>query len=162
MELPEKICPRCRCEYMHTASQCSDCRIPLVFPEELEEEGRNELPPVSQLAPIRVTSVAWARAFSETLSTAGIPHRIDTPPEKDGPVKRRRSEDASVAIYVRLEDQQRAMSLDAEFAHQQIPDLPAAGELSAPQGDGCPACGAELGTEAPECPGCGLYLGEPE
>ena len=164
--LPEKTCPRCGCTYMHTATQCSDCRVALVLGDELEEEATRELPPATELTAVRISSVTWARSFSEVLSEAGIPHRIDSPTHggHSAPRMRRRSEDGSVAIFVRPGDREAALALDAEFAQSQIPDLPepmTTTALDSPS-EGCPACGSPIQLDAAECPGCGLYLGEAE
>ncbi len=160
----EKVCPECRCVYRLSATECSDCQVPLVFPDELPEEA--EFPPASELLPYRIASVMWCRAFSDALSEAGIPHRIDAPPEEGEQAEKlkRHSHDQAVALYVRHEDRERVERIDAEFVQRQIPDMPAPGAGGEDDQGGeecCPACGDPLEETASECPGCGLFLGEP-
>lgn len=165
MNTIEKICPECRVEYRVTAETCSDCNVTLVFPSELSDEAVVELPPASQMVPIRIAGLMWSRAFSDALSEAGIPHRIDEPPGSGERAEklRKRSHDEAVAIYVREADVTRANEVDAAFVRTQIPDIPHPDEQSADTGDdsACPACGDPLRDDASECPGCGLFLGEP-
>lgn len=161
-----KVCPECRSEYFATTSQCVDCGIALVHPEEIVDEIPEELPPTTDLVPIRIASVSWMRGFSDVLSEAGLAHRVDLPPTADNEVERvkRRSHDDGVAVYVRPEDQERALALDSAYLRDQIPDAPedAPAQPSVLEEDSCPACGDPLAPHEPECPGCGLFVGTGE
>ena len=85
MVMPPKFCPECQDEYVHSATVCADCNVPLVFEGELcDLEGTEDLPPISELVCIRASSVSWAMALSEKLAAAGIPHRIQAASADDG------------------------------------------------------------------------------
>ena len=148
-----------RREFVATAEICSDCNVALVDPSEIRDEPEpEELPPVSELVPIRIASVDWVRGFSEALQEANVPHRVGPPPQLgDDSDLGRRSHDSGVAIYVRAEDHEQAMQLDGEFLRSQIPDIPAEGSAAASSdGESCPACGDPIAADDPECAGCGL------
>ena len=154
----EKICSRCRCVYRPGVDRCSDCGVDLVHPDEVT--APTELAEAPELVAIRITSVMWARAFSEVMSEAGIPHRIDQPPTDDATRGlRRRSHDQAVAIYVRPEDAEAARRADADFVKTQIPDLPTEVASGEEESESCPACGDPLDPDRSECPGCGLFVG---
>jgi len=75
--MPPKICPECGEEYVHVASVCIHCDVPLVLEGEVPVESAAEaLPPASELVCVRASSVGWAMSLSEHLVEAGIPHRI--------------------------------------------------------------------------------------
>ena len=166
MEVVPRICPECLCEFVATAELCSDCKVPLVHPDAIEDApAPEELPPVSELVPIRVASVEWVRGFSEALQDAGIQHRVGPPPARgDAGDVGRRSHDAGVAVYVRPEDPERAMRLDGEYLRSQIPDIPDEEEDAADSsaGESCPACGESIAVDDPECSSCGLPFLEAE
>lgn len=159
MELEAKLCPQCLSEFVATAERCSDCDVPLVRPDEIQEPPElEELPPISELVPIRISSIDWARGLSGALQAAEISHRIGEPPapsENSG--AERRSHDLGVGVFVLPQDRERASVIDAEYARSQIPDLEdvqLAGQAS--QEDECPACGEAIAADDPECGGCGL------
>ena len=158
MDSGMKICPRCRCEYFATVEQCADCGVALVDPGNLPAEPTTEeLPPASEMVPLRIASVPFASALSDMLQAAGISHRLDSASvakedEKDGRA-RRQSHDQGVAVFVLPEDLEAAREIDAEFLRVQIPDQPADPSHSE---EHCPACGDPLAPDAAECPGCGL------
>jgi len=162
MSAAPRFCPECREEFVASAQICNDCAVPLVGAEDLEEEEILELPPVEELIPIRVANVAWMRGFSEALAEAGISHRVDLPPGEDGedPRAQRKSHETGVAVYVRPEDRERSLEVDAAYMLQQIPDADADAQVRMVESedDRCPACGDPLGS-AEECPGCGLFVG---
>lgn len=159
MNEPTRICPSCGVEYLHTASECSDCHVALRYPEEIaaavSEEGADEL--TGELVLLRAEGAAWIEELAGSLDDAGIPFRT-------GPVggAGSRARTGAIGLYVRPEDVERARAIDAEHLREQIPDMP--DEVAAPGGeDECPACGAPCPAEASECPDCGLvFAPEPD
>ncbi len=148
VELPAKVCPRCREEYLRTAESCSDCEVPLVFADQLGRE-EPELPEVAQLEAVRFASASWAVRLSERLVEAGIPHRVaEVAGQKTG----------AYGIFVRSEDLEAAREVDASHLAREMPDLPAEAAEPGSEVEGCPACGADAPPDADECPGCGLAL----
>lgn len=156
MALPPKICPDCGEEYVHSAVTCVHCEVALVHAEEAHSAPSQELPPASELSPIRIASSGWALALSELLVEAGIPHRVEVVSEDAA--GRRGSGPGPYGVYVRSEDAERARTLDTRHLEREIPDLPEGWEGS-PAGEDCPACGASVADDAAECPDCGLALG---
>ena len=157
------VCPRCEGEYLATAIECSDCGVALVHPDELVAHETETLPPVSELTCIRAASVGWTRALSGHLSEAGIPHRIEAlrgEDEGDESVQRRPNYRLPYGVYVRSEEAERALEVDASFMPSQIPDLPDEHESSGGVEDveTCPACGERVNIDTSECPSCGLAL----
>jgi hypothetical protein len=154
------MCPQCGSEFVATAERCSDCNVALVHPDEMvdEETPADELPPISEMAPVRIASVEWIRGFSEVLQDADIPHRVGPPPETDDATgAQRRSHDLGMALYVLPDDHAQAVVLDNEYLRSQIPDAPdAEDDARRADSDGCPACGDPVGPDDAECPGCGL------
>ena len=54
MPLPPKLCPQCREEYVHTATTCVHCEVPLVLEGELSpQDAGDDLPPISELICVR-------------------------------------------------------------------------------------------------------------
>ncbi len=148
------FCPQCGGEYLATALECADCRIPLVH--ELAEV--EELPLVDELTCVRAASIGWAQQLSGRLAEAGISHRIQVV-DDDGQedVRRTPNQRLPFGVYVLEADLAAARGIDEEHMRGEIPDLP--DELDAPPGEGCPACGADFAADAAECPDCGLALG---
>jgi ribosomal protein L40E len=158
--MPDPVfCPECRAEYLWTATVCAECDVALVPAPAIPEQAGG-LPPVSELVCIRASAIGWARGLSERLAEAGISHRIEAAQDdaEDGSV-RRPGANLPFGVYVRAEDLDAAVEVDAAFMQSQIPDLegdPAA-EADA-SAEGCPACGADVPADASECPDCGLAL----
>jgi hypothetical protein len=157
------ICPQCEAEYLATASECVECRVALVHPEQLASAEVEDLPRASELTCIRAASVAWTRALSGRLSEAGIPHRVEAIPEHaddDDSVRKRPNFRLPCGVYVRPDDLRAAAEIDADFMRSQIPDLPDGHEMSGGSQDAesCPACGERVSFDTRECPGCGLML----
>ncbi len=161
MALPPKLCPECEEEYLHTASVCVHCDVPLVLSTDLERERPAELPPSAELHCIRVATPAWALGLSERLEQAGVPHRVEamTPQER---AARRGPTGAVCGVYVLGEDAARAAEIDAGYLQTQLPDLAGGGAAEPLAEDSCPACGEPLDAVAPECPGCGIAFGSGE
>jgi hypothetical protein len=162
MALPPKLCPECSEEYLHTASTCIHCEVPLVLEgEQPAARAAEELPPVSELVCVRAASVGWAKSLSEHLAQAGIPHRIQaaTPEEdEDDGGRRKPGHNLPFGVYVYAEDVEAAARIDVAHTETQIPDIPESfgqAELSA---DSCPACGESISETATECAECGLAL----
>jgi hypothetical protein len=155
MELPPKYCPECGEEYVHNALHCADCGVELVL-EPLAPEPDEDLPPVSQLVPVRSSDVRWLAGLAERLVQEGVPSRLDLAGEEAG--GQARAEQARGTLYVRPQDAERAHELDAEFARVQIPDLPEGATAHWVESEACPACQTALPQEAGECPGCGLVI----
>ena len=158
------VCPQCEAEYLATASECVECRVALVHPEQLASAEVEDLPPASELTCIRAASVAWTRTLSERLSDAGIPHRVEAIREfaddDDDSVRKRPNFRLPCGVYVRPDDSRAAAEIDADFMRSQIPDLPDGHEISGGSQDAesCPACGERVSFDTRECPGCGLTL----
>lgn len=158
------VCPRCEAEYLATATECVECGVALVHPEQLAGSGVEDLPPASELTCIRAASIAWTRALSDRLSEAGIAHRVEAirgdEDDDDDSVRSRPNFRLPCGVYVHPDDVAAAAEIDAAFMRSQIPDLPDGHEISGGGADAeaCPACGERVGPDARECPGCGLAL----
>ena len=161
--IPPLFCPECESEYLATATECVDCRVPLVTEAALAEREVEELPPVSELVCVRAAAVGWAQALSDLLVEAGISHRIEAvrDDDDDDSLKKQPTSRLPYGVWVRGEDIDLARDIDARFMRSQIPDL---GEdlgtepsMGAPD-DTCPACGDAFPANAAECPGCGLAI----
>ncbi|MDP6979036.1 MAG: hypothetical protein QF570_10615 [Myxococcota bacterium] len=153
-----KLCPECGDEYTLQASDCADCRVPLVLPSQLEQAPPPEaFPEVDELECVRVGPIAWTRALSTVLEQGQIRHRVepDNRTPEEGGADRREFDGADVfGTWVMPDDLERAKQLDAEvFVHiiGQQADAPEAAEDEV-----CPACQTPLAVDALECPDCGL------
>lgn len=153
MDLPPKICPECRVEYVHTAVECSDCHVPLVAADALPEAADDRLADLEQLTPIRVESGSWISRLAVRLREEGIAHRVDPAPARRGA-----HSGPLFALFVRSEDAEAARAVDAEVLRSELPELPdLPGTPSAPASDeACPACGCQAPPDVSECPDCGL------
>ncbi len=152
MELPSKVCPECRVEYVPTALECSDCRVPLVDPAALPEAAEAGLPAASELTPIRVENGRWIQALATRLAEDGIAHRVEAAAAAPG-----RHSDPLFALFVRPEDEAPARAVDAEVLRREIPELAELRGADAERSeDACPACGSAVRADAAECPDCGL------
>jgi len=158
MQLPPKICPRCGEEYVHTATVCVECGVPLGL-DAPEEEPALELPPSEELVALRNAEVPWIEGLAHALAEAGIPSRVELPRREENTVQSRGLGAIRCTIFVRPVDGPAATRIDAEFARTQVPDLPVehAGEWG--ESEGCPGCGTALAADATECPECGLSFG---
>ena len=165
MLLPPKICPECREEYLHAASVCIHCDVPLVLEGEaaLVDSAAEALPPASELVCVRASSVGWAMSLSEHLVEAGIPHRIQAATSDDDEGEQRKpGQNLPYGVFVLAEHEEAATRIDAAHTGQQIPDIPEDFGESEISADDCPACSASILPTATECPDCGLALLPPE
>ena len=159
MTLPPKQCPECHEEYVHTVQVCAECGVALILAG--EPIPIREMPPASELLRVRTATVSWARSFSELLAEAGIEHRVEL--EGDPVRVAGGPHDAQLcSVFVREEDREDAVRLDAEHLRSQIPDVPEDFSGSAAADDRCPACGEPADLGEPECPGCGLAFRDAE
>jgi len=161
MVLPPKVCPACREEYVHAASICSHCNLPLVLEGEVTpiESSTEEMPPVSELVCVRASSVGWAMSLSELLAEAGIPHRIQAATsDADEGEARKPGQNLPYGVFVRAEHEAAATRIDLAHTERQIPDIPDDFGQSEISSDACPACGEAIEPAATECPDCGLTL----
>lgn len=143
-------CPECEFEHRESALVCPNCGLAL-FGQGESATADEGLPPLEALLLLRVAHVGWAQSLSERLQAAGVPHRIAA--ENAG------SADAlRFGVFIRGEDREAALAVDAEVLREQLPDLPEGFDPGALQEGGCPACGAAVGTDERECPECGLAL----
>ena len=160
MLLPPKICPECGDEYVHAASVCVHCDVPLVLEgEQPEARLGGELPPVSELVCIRAAAMSWVKGLSEKLAAAGISHRIEawSEDEEDGS-HRKPGHNLPFGIFVLPKHREAAIKIDDEYMDSQIPDIPESADSAEGTSDGCPACGESISESATECPDCGLAL----
>ena len=153
-----RICPQCGDEYTLIPSECAECRVPLVFPDELAPEVAPEaFPPTAELECVRIGPLPWTRALSGALEQAEIRHRVepDLRSEAEGGIDRSTFDGADVfGTWVRRPDIEAAQEIDKivfAHVHGQEDDAPdaAADEV-------CPACQSPLAANALECPDCGL------
>ncbi len=69
MNLPPKVCPECREEYLHQTEMCVHCDVPLVLESEVGAAPTPpEFPPASELELLRGASMGWSTGLSERLS----------------------------------------------------------------------------------------------
>jgi len=158
MNLPPKICPRCGEEYVHTATTCVECNVPLGL-EAPPEDPAFELPPSEELVALRNAEVPWIEGLAHALAEAGVPSRVELPRREDDSVQSRGLGAIRCTIFIRPEDGPVATRIDAEFARTQVPDLPDANAGEWGESDACPGCGNALASDATECPECGLAFG---
>ncbi len=152
MELPSKICPECRVEYVHTALECSDCHVALVVPEELPARD-DRLADLRELTPIRVESGSWISRLAERLREERIPHRVEAAEAPTG-----RHSGPQYALFVRAEDAEAARAVDTEVLRRELPELSELPDAPATvdSEEACPACGSAVSPDEAECPDCGL------
>jgi hypothetical protein len=153
---PYKVCPECGGEYQDTAAVCADCEVPLVLPEQIEERDARELPLTSRLVLLCTAPIQWIRALAADLAQAGIGYAID---------RRKARSDRLLSLYVRREDRQAAVVLDAtrmriDPLETELEPEEELREDVAPEPDHmvCPKCGGEYRLEILRCPDCDVDL----
>jgi uncharacterized protein (DUF983 family) len=159
-----KFCPRCGEEYVLSVSTCNDCGVALGFDApDLAGARPLALPASDGLVSLRNAEVPWIEGLAEALGEAGIPSRVELPPELDDRlVQSRGMGHLRCTIFVRPEDGPAAARNDAEFARTQVPDLPDETDAGWGEADVCPGCGSVLVSDAEECAECGLSFGSGE
>lgn len=162
-EVRYRMCPACRGEYTPQASRCVDCDVELVWADEWSEpagEAPRALPPVGELACVRVAPLAWIRALSEALQERGVAHRVEPARVEDAPEGQRPQVFGAAQLFglwVPDEGLEEAAGLDGRIAARLLPEE--APPLAEDDEEACPACGATLAADAVECPDCGLAFG---
>ena len=151
-----KICPRCGEEYVAAAQTCVDCGVPLGSEGPSEQAPLQELPALDSLVALRNAEVSWIDGLAHALAEAGIPSRVELPPQDTRSVQGRGMGAVRCTLYVRREDAEAATGIDAEFARTQVPDLPEATSAAWAEAETCPGCDAPVPSDAEECPECGL------
>jgi predicted RNA-binding Zn-ribbon protein involved in translation (DUF1610 family) len=162
--MPPKLCPECGEEYLHTASACIHCDVPLVLEgERPAQRAVEDLPPASELVCVRAASVGWAMSLSQHLVEAGIPHRVQAAElDADEGSRRKPGQNLPYGVFVLAEHAEAAARIDLAHTERQIPDIPEDFGQSEISADDCPACGESIAPTATECPECGLALLPPE
>lgn len=153
-----RICPECEEEYTLIPTECADCRVPLVYPDEIEPAVPAEgFPPVSELECVRVSPLPWTRALSSALEQAEIRHRVepDLRSEAKGGIDRNTFDGADVfGTWVLPKSLEAAREIDKiVFAHAR------GHESDSPEASSdevCPACQSPIAIDALECSDCGL------
>ena len=153
-----RICPECGDEYTLVATECAECRVPLVFEEQLDAIAAPEsFPTVDELACVRVGPLQWTRALSAALEQTGIAHRVepDTRTEAEGGLNPSQFDGADVfGTWVLPSNLEAAHEVDAlVFAHVHGDDDLAP---EASSDEVCPACETPIGVDDLECSDCGL------
>ena len=151
-----KICPSCGEEYLSTVQLCAECHVPLGAEPPAPRADPEDLPPLESLVAVRNAEVSWIDGLAHALAEAGIPSRVELPPQDERPVQGRGMGAVRCTLYVRGEDAAEAARIDAEFARTQVPDLPESASAGWTEAETCPGCDAALPPDAQECPECGL------
>jgi predicted amidophosphoribosyltransferase len=154
---PPRVCPSCREEYLATVERCAECDVALASAGELPPEEDAGLPPVEEMAQLRVENPVWIESLAAHLAEQGIPSRVVLL-DSDAPTARRHG--APCALFVVPADLERARRIDEELLRRQLPDLPEGADTGWSEAEGCPACGAAVDPQASECPDCGLAFGD--
>ena len=155
-----KICPECREEFRRDFDTCSDCGVPLAFPNDVPPEPTGDERPSLEI--LTKGGPRELEAFAQYLLANGVPSQIDTDPPSDGAESKAREtstgfrgHSTELALYVRLEDLAQANELGESYVRRQLPDFDGAaveGEIL----ESCPACGTPLAQGAEACGECGL------
>ncbi len=148
-----KLCPECGAEYFASVTECADCDVVLMTPEQIKQEGQVEeisLPGVSEVM-AREGEKEWIQELHHVLLDSGISCRVSLPPDcTTGTCGAKHhllvSKEDAAAAAVRIENYYREM-------HPEISES----ETLAAEGK-CPACGHPTGHDAKECPDCELIL----
>jgi rRNA maturation protein Nop10 len=156
-----KVCPECGEEYTLVPSECVDCGVALVFPDQLEiHTAPEQFPPTAELACVRVGPLPWTRALSAALEEAEIRHRVepDSRSEAEGGLARGTFDgDAVFGTWVLPQKLEAAKAIDETvFAHVRGQEE---GAPEATTDELCPACQSPLAIDALECADCGLPFG---
>ncbi len=156
-----RLCRSCNAQFPDTYLQCIHCGGSLSEGEPaVPEAHRDEVPPDYQYLTERQPS--GARELLGALSEAGIEF---IPVGDDGI----RDVDwyhgssghcASIAVYVKPADFERAFQVEQSFLNGRMPSGPARSQQGPIDPNACPACGAILSSTPSECLDCGLVFPE--
>jgi hypothetical protein len=161
-----KSCPSCGGEFVPHVSECPDCRVALVHPEELAAHAE-QAPPggLANAALLRHGTTMQLRELAEALNEAGFACAIDTDPpgaaiRASARVSRMGvlGQDAQLALYVEARDYERAGAIADQWLARSAPGA----ELAQPPGElaQCPACNESIPDGAAACASCGLEFPE--
>ncbi len=149
-----KRCPSCGGEFFASVTECADCEVPLVLPEEY---GRRKISAAGSLDPaagtvaVREGQKEWIEELADVLNGSGIACRMALAPGcTPGGCG------TTYRLLVMEEDYQAAVAVVETYYRDMYPEL---AEAQAGMSEGaCPACGHKAGMEATICPECGLVL----
>ena len=149
-----KRCPSCGGEFFASVTECADCEVPLVSPEEYGRGKRSaagSLDPAAGTVVVREGQKEWIEELAEVLRSSGVACRIGLAPGcSPGGCG------TTYRILVMEEDYRTALAVVETYYRDMYPEL---AEAQAGMSEGaCPACGHKAGMDAPVCPECGLVL----
>jgi len=165
-----KNCPSCGGEFVAHVSECPDCRVALVHPEQLAA-ARSQIDSgergstLENAALLRHGTTMQLRELAEALAAAGIACGIDTDPpgaaiKGSARVSRMGNfgQDVQLAVYVAAGDYGAANAIADQWLARTAPGA----ELAQPAGElaQCPACGERIAEGAASCASCGLEFPE--
>ncbi len=153
MEEALNICPLCEVDYRPEATQCADCRTPLISRNEYDR-AREPLPFSDDLIEIRTEAVGWIRSLAAVLAKAGIRCYVHSAGVKGFDSLGHAATHYDHTLYVRPEHAEAAWRLDRALLGA------TAEEDVEEEGNTCPACGTPRPPGVEECTACGLFLDE--
>jgi predicted amidophosphoribosyltransferase len=144
-----RTCRECNQEYQSWVSVCPDCGVSLDAsgPEPLAAQSA-PLPPVEDLALLRLDDPWQLQGIAELLQANGISSRIDA----------HTGGTARLGIYVRRADFDAAHAIAEDLVASSLPDLDSTALSHDPSA--CPACGEPTPESAASCSACGLEFPE--
>ncbi len=146
-----KLCPECGAEYFAHITECGNCEVALVFPEELAKrpapKAEGDLIPIMQGQLQKMKQVAYG------LKSIDIECKV----LNAGGVGKSCSSDGGYAVFVHKAMAREAVKAADEIYRKLHPELDEIDERYR-QGQ-CPACGADARNAPGVCQDCGLNLG---
>ncbi len=146
-----KLCPECAAEYFAHITECGNCEVPLVSPEELKKKpahkAQGELIPIMQGELQKMKEIAYGLKSRE----------IECQVLNAGGVGSSCSPGGGYAVFVHMAIAREAVKAADEVYRKLHPELDDMDERYR-QGQ-CPACGADARNAPGVCPDCGLNLG---
>lgn len=155
MDAQVKLCPECGAEYYAHITECGNCEVALVFPEEIEK-GTAPTPKAKaegDLVPIMQGELQKMKEIAYGLKAMKIECQI----LNAGGVGSSCSSGGGYAIFVHQTIARDAAKAADEVYRNLHPELDELDERYR-QGQ-CPACGADARNAPGICPDCGLNLG---
>ncbi len=153
MDAQVKLCPECGAEYFAHITECGNCEVALVFPEELKKgsapkpRGEGDLVPIMQGELQRMKEIAHGLKAKE----------IECQVLNAGGGGSSCSSGSGYAVFVHQATVREAVKAADEVYRKLHPELDEMDERYR-QGQ-CPACGADARNAPGVCPDCGLNLG---